>query len=107
MDHLREINLIREGSDRETTRVLLLISVAAMFLSAKYLEKTYPGFQQLVHITGLDYSYDSFISMETDILNELHWDVQYISVYDILTHFLCQGIFFISDELIDNSAKSN
>jgi hypothetical protein len=46
-----------------------------MFLSAKYLEKTYPGFQQLVHVTGLDFSYDTFISMETDILNQLGWAV--------------------------------
>jgi hypothetical protein len=45
--------------------------------------------------------------METDILNELGWAVQYISVYDILTHFLCQGIFFTSDEIQDNSMKSN
>jgi len=45
VDHLRSLNLIYDGSDRETTRVLLLISVACMFVSAKYLEKTYPGFQ--------------------------------------------------------------
>jgi hypothetical protein len=75
VDHLRSISLIRDGSDRETSRVILLVAVACMFLSAKYLEKTYPGFQQLVHVTGLDFSYDTFISMETDILNQLGWAV--------------------------------
>ena len=45
--------------------------------------------QQLVHITGLPYSYGDFIKMETDVLNSLKWEVQYISVYDVLTHFIC------------------
>lgn len=62
-------------SEQETSQVLMLVAVAAMFISAKYLEKTYPGFQQLVHITNLPYSYNDFISMETDILNSLKWEV--------------------------------
>lgn len=83
----------------------MLIAVACMFISAKYLEKTYPGFQQLVHITGIPYTYNDFIKMETDILNSLMWEVQYISVYDILTHFLCQGLLFTSD-IIPNSRSA-
>jgi hypothetical protein len=83
----------------------MLIAVVAMFISAKYLEKTYPGFQQLVHITGLPYTYGDFIRMETDVLNALDWEVQYVSVYDILTHFLCQGIVFTTDVLLDASRQ--
>jgi hypothetical protein len=41
--------------------------------------------------------------METDVLNALDWEVQYVSVYDILTHFLCQGIVFTTDVLLDAS----
>jgi hypothetical protein len=105
-DHLRSIGLLSQQyprSEQETHSVLMLIAVVAMFISAKYLEKTYPGFQQLVHITGLPYTYGDFIRMETDVLNALDWEVQYVSVYDILTHFLCQGIVFTTDVLLDAS----
>ena len=95
------MNLMLARSDQETQSVLLLIAVTCMFISAKYLEKTYPGFQQLVHLTGLPYTYGDFIRMETDVLNELSWEVQYVSVYDVLTHFLCQGLVFTSDVLQD------
>ena len=39
--------------------------------------------------------------METDVLNSLKWEVQYISVYDVLTHFICQGLLFTSDVIVD------
>jgi hypothetical protein len=99
------------GSEAETSAVFLLVAVCCMFISAKYLEKTYPGYQQLVHITGLQYGYDDFLRIETDILVSLNWEVQYVSVYDVLTHFLCQGFVFSTDELADapktNSRSSN
>lgn len=39
--------------------------------------------------------------METDVLNSLKWEVQYISVYDVLTHYICQGLLFTSDVIVD------
>jgi hypothetical protein len=107
VEHLRSLNLLTHRSDQETSSVLMLIAVVAMFISAKYLEKTYPGFQQLVHITGLPYTYADFIRMETDVLNSLLWEVQYVSVYDVLTHFLCQGLVFTSDVLLDANRHMN
>ena len=37
--------------------------------------------------------------MELDILNTLDWRLQFISTYDILTHFFCQGILFTNDKI--------
>jgi hypothetical protein len=39
------------------------------------------------------------VAQEADILNTLGWRLQFISIYDVLTHFLCQGIVFTSDKI--------
>ena len=70
-----------------------------MFISAKYLEKTYPGVKQLLEITACPFTYDQFIAMEQNFLQVLEWDLQIISIYDVITHFLCQGVVFTSDRI--------
>lgn len=45
------------------------------------------------------FTYDQFVAQEADILNSLDWRLQFISTYDILTHFFCQGILFTSDRV--------
>ena len=89
--------------------VLTLISATCIFISAKYHEQTYPGIVQLLehifkgHIEEGDrktpFSYDEFVIMEADILNTLQWKMQFISTYDIMTHFFCQGILFSTDKV--------
>ena len=46
--------------------------------------------------------------MEIDILNTLDWRLQFISTYDILTHFFCQGILFTNDKIksMNNGMRS-
>lgn len=41
-----------------THNVFLMIAMACLFVSAKYLEKTYPGINQLLHYTRVPFTYD-------------------------------------------------
>lgn len=76
---------------------MTLIAAACIFISAKYHEMTYPGVQQLLEYIRVPFTYDEFVAQEADILNSLDWRVQYISTYDILTHFYCQGVILSTD----------
>ena len=38
--------------------------------------------------------------MERHILQSLHWELHIVTSYDILQHFLAQGIIFSSDSII-------
>lgn len=51
----------------------------------------------------MPFSYDQFVAQEADILNTLDWRVQYISTFDVLTHFFCQGILFTTDQIKNQS----
>lgn len=53
--------------------VVSLIALTCLFISAKYLEKTYPGINQLLNYIGIPYSYEEFISQEKDMLETLGW----------------------------------
>ena len=89
--------------------IMTLIAVTCIFISAKYHEQTYPGIQQLIEYIGhhyMPFSYDNFVQQERDILNTLGWRVQFISTYDVLTHFYCQGILFSSDQVMNQSTKT-
>jgi len=79
--------------------VVSLIALSCLFISAKYLEKTYPGINQLWNYIGSPYSYEEFIAQEKDMLETLGWQLQFISIHNILSHFLCQGVLFTSDRL--------
>lgn len=83
--------------------LLTLIALCSLFISAKYLEKTYPGINQLLNYIGIPYSYDEFVAQEKDMLESLGWQIQFISLHNVLSHFICQGIIFGSDRLADNS----
>jgi hypothetical protein len=70
-----------------------------MLISAKFLEKTYPGVLKLNSIIQSPFTYDEFILMEKDILETLHWDIYIITPYQIIQHFISQGILFTTDEI--------
>ena len=80
---------------------MTLIALTSLFISAKSLEKTYPGINQLLNYIGIPYCYEEFVAQEKDMLETLGWEIQFISIYNILSHFLCQGIIFSSDRLPD------
>ena len=76
---------------------MTLIALTCLFISAKYLEKTYPGINQLLNYIGIPYCYEEFVAKEKDMLETLGWEIQFISIYNVLSHFICQGIIFTSD----------
>jgi hypothetical protein len=51
----------------------MLIALTSVFISAKYLEKTYPGINQLLSFTKIPFSYDEFVAQEKDMLELLGW----------------------------------
>ena len=101
--HLRSIPYFRGQTERD---VITLIAVTCVFISAKYHEQTYPGISQLLEYIQSPFTYDQFVNMEIDILNTLDWRLQFISTYDILTHFWCQGILLSSDRIKSNNPES-
>ena len=36
---------------------------------------------------------------EKHILETMGWQIQFVSLYNVLSHFLCQGIIFTTDRL--------
>ena len=55
--------------------VVTLIALTSIFISAKYLEKTYPGINQLLNYIGIPYCYEEFIAQEKDMLETLDWQI--------------------------------
>ena len=37
------------------------------------------------------------------MLESMGWQIQFISIYNVLSHFLCQGIVFTTDRLPDQT----
>ena len=64
--------------------IVTLIALNCIFISAKYLEKTYPGINQLLGYIGVPYNYDEFVEQEADMLNTLNWEISFVSIYDVL-----------------------
>lgn len=55
-----------------------------MLISAKFLEKTYPGVNKLNQIIQSPFTYDDFILMEKHILDHLNWDLYLVTPFDML-----------------------
>lgn len=81
-----------------------MIALTSLFISIKYLEKTYPGINQLLSFTGIPYCYEEFVAQEKDMLLTLDWQIQFVPMHTILGHFLCQGVLFTSDRLVTKRA---
>jgi hypothetical protein len=52
-----------------------MIAMCSLFVSAKYLEKTYPGINQLLNYIGIPYVYEEFVAQEKDMLESLGWEI--------------------------------
>lgn len=99
-NHRHLVLLLKDHTKHD---VIKLIALTSVFISAKYLEKTYPGINQLLSFTRIPFCYDEFIAQEKDMLELLGWQIQFISIHNVLSHFLCQGIVFSSDRLADQT----
>lgn len=67
------LNSLPHFANQKRHNVVTLIAMASLFISAKYLEKTYPGINQLLNFVGVPFSYEDFIAHEKDMLYELGW----------------------------------
>ena len=94
MDDIKQhIQGLRYFRGKSQSEILTLVAAVCIFISAKYHEMTYPGVQQLIEYIKcqcrMPFSYDDFVAQEAEILNSLDWRCQFISTYDVLTHFYC------------------
>lgn len=57
--------------------IVKLIGLICILLSAKYLEKTYPGVERLNRILGAEsvFTYEDYIAMERHVLQTLDWQM--------------------------------
>lgn len=101
--HIMGIKYFRGKTDYQ---IMTLIAATCIFISAKYHEMTYPGTQQLLEYIRVPFKYEEFVAQEADILNSLNWRLQFISTFDILTHFFCQGILFSTDQIKNQSSQT-
>ena len=84
-EHLDSFSFIKSKTSEQ---VIQLVAVVCMFISAKYGEKTYPGVLKLTQISSSPFTYEEFITMETDMLNTLKWEVFLITPYIFTQHFI-------------------
>jgi hypothetical protein len=60
-DIREHIASIKFHQGKPKSNVITLIALTCVFISAKYLEKTYPGINQLLNFIGIPYTYDQFV----------------------------------------------
>lgn len=84
-----------------------LASLAALLVSAKFLQMKYPSADSLNSATDNRYNYDKIVGMEGYFLSVIDWELMQYTVYDFLNFFLAQGCFFPSDKILLNSPGSN
>jgi len=82
-------------------QIVQLIASTCILVSAKTLEKTYPAVDKLISIIQSPFLYDHFIHMEQKILETLDWNMNFTTTYDFVLHFLCQGILFSADQVMN------
>ncbi len=89
----------QDSIDVKWEHIVQVICVVCMLISAKFLEKTYPGVNKLNSVLSPSniFSYDDFISTEKHILESMNWDLHITTPYEILQHFISQGILFSTD----------
>lgn len=82
---------------RKFGQVVQLVATVATLISAKYLEKTYPAVEKLIEIIRSPFSFDEFIETESIILKSLNWELNFTTTYDLVLHYISQGILYSTD----------
>jgi len=80
-----------------------LAALAALLVSAKFVQMKYPSAESLNSATDNSYNYDKIVQMEGHFLSVISWELLQYTVFDFLNLFLAQGCFFISDKIISKS----
>lgn len=83
--------------------IIRFVSIVCILISAKQLEKVYPSIDNLMYLTEChQFTYEDFIYIEAFVLQELDYNIHFITPYDILLHFCCQGLIYSSDWILAN-----
>ena len=86
----------REKSDFD----IWLAALAALLVSAKFVQMKYPSAESLNSATDNSYNYEKIVAMEGYFLSVISWELLQYTVLDFLNAFLAQGCFFVSDKII-------
>ena len=71
-----------------TRQNLQLVGVACFLIAAKYEEIYPPEIRDLVYITDRAYTKEQILEMESSILNALHFQISFPTVYCFLLRYL-------------------
>ena len=52
---------------------------------------------KLIEIIHSPFSFDEFIETESIILKSLNWELNFTTTYDLVAHYIAQGILFSTD----------
>ena len=75
LDISRHLSNLPHFQGQSKQNIVTLIALTTLFISAKYLEKTYPGINQLLNYIGIPYCYEEFVAQEKDMLETLGWEI--------------------------------
>jgi len=77
-----------------------LAALAALLVSAKFVQMKYPSAESLNSATENSYTYNKIVEMEGHFLSVISWELLQYTVFDFLNFFLAQGCFFVTDKII-------
>lgn len=86
---------------------LQLITLACLFISAKYNEKDSrgPTARDFEELTKKRYTEKQVIEAEIEIMKVLSWDIMFSTPADYIHLFLSQGVLFSDDKIVSNTSS--
>lgn len=78
----------------------LLVSLACLLISTKYLQMKYPGADALNYHVNNCYTYDLIIATEEQVLDIIDWQLMVYPVYDFVRLFISQGCLFENEIIL-------
>lgn len=96
-------------SNNRGKRLLKLVALTWIFISAKYCEKDSrgPTARNISMLTRGEYSEAEILHYERKILMQINWSLMFTTPADFVTLFLNQGVIYSDDLVLSNKYPSN
>lgn len=96
-------------SNNRGKRLLKLVALTCIFVSAKYCEKDSrgPTARNISMLTRGEYSEAEILDYEGKILTQINWQLMFTTPADFVTLFLNQGIVYSDDIVISSKFPSS
>lgn len=96
-------------SNNKGKRLLKLVALTSIFISAKYCEKDSrgPTARNISMLTRGEYTEAEILFYEQKILMGIGWDLMFSTPADFISLFLNQGIVYSDDLVLSNKFPSN